>query len=95
MGYQIKFLPFKKSLPQWKVQFISFKKSDTQNSKAKKPKREWDISKDRWLSLGFSESMTINEAKSRARQLNAQGNLKRQEEQLLKIADQQNQFQLL
>lgn len=94
MGYHIKFLPFKKSNPQWKVQFISFKKCDTQKSKAKKPKREWDISKERWRSLGFSESMNLAEAKGRARQLNAQNQLKRQEEQLLKINEQQKQFQL-
>ncbi|OFZ13433.1 MAG: hypothetical protein A2Z20_08555 [Bdellovibrionales bacterium RBG_16_40_8] len=74
MGYHIKFLPHKKSIPQWKVQFISFKKSDTQGSKAKKPKREWDIAKDRWL--------------------NAQIQLKRQEEQLRKVEETQNQFQL-
>jgi hypothetical protein len=94
MGYHIKFLPLKKSNPQWKVQFISFKKCDTQNSKAKKPKREWDISKDRWLSLGFSESMNLVEAKGRARQLNAQNQLKRQEEQIVKINEQQRQFKL-
>lgn len=94
MGYHIKFLPLKKSQPSWKVQYISFKKSDTQNSKAKKPKREWDIPKDRWLSLGFSQSMNIVEAKSRARQLNAQGQLKRQEEQLLKIKHQKSEVQI-
>lgn len=94
MGYHIKFLPHKKSIPQWKVQFISFKKCDTQNSKAKKPKREWDIAKDRWLTLGFSQSMNLSEAKARARQLNAQNQLKRQEEQFKQISAQQNQFQL-
>lgn len=94
MGYYIKSLPLKKSNPPWKVQFISSKKCDTQNSKAKKPKREWDVPKVRWLSLGFADSMNIAEAKSRGRQLNVQNQLKRQEEQLLKIADQQNQFQL-
>ncbi len=94
MGYHIKFLPLKKSSPQWKVQFISFKKSDTQKSKAKKPKREWDIPKARWISLGFSMSMTIDEAKSRAKQLNAQALLKRQEAQIRIITDKQNQFHL-
>ncbi len=94
MGYHIKFLPYKKSNPTWKVQFISFKKSDTQNSKAKKPKREWDIPNDRWLSLGFAEAMNLVEAKSRAKQLNAQVQLKRQEEQLRKISEKNNLFQL-
>lgn len=94
MGYYIKFLPHKKSSPQWKVQYLSFKKCDTESSKAKKPKREWDVSKSRWLSLGFYESMNLPEAKARARQLNAQVQLKRQEEQLQKISDRQNQFQL-
>ena len=67
MGYYIKFLPNKKSNPKWKVQYISWKQEDTKSSNAKKPKREWDISKDRWHSLGFVSSMNLNEAKSRAR----------------------------
>ncbi len=94
MGYYIKHLPNKKSDPKWKVQYISWKQEDTKSSKAKKPKREWDIPKARWLSLGFADSMNIAEARSRGRQMNAQEQLKRQEEQLLKIADKQNQFQL-
>lgn len=89
MGYHIKFLRYKKSAPQWKVQYISFKKSDTQNSKAKKPKREWDIPKTRWPALGFNAFMTIQEAKARAKQLNSQLHLKRQEERLRKIDETQ------
>lgn len=68
MGFYVKRLLNKKSLPYWKVQFISWKLEDTKASKAKKPKREWDISKDRWQSLGFVKTMTFEEAKSRARQ---------------------------
>ncbi len=90
MGYQIKFLPNKKTDPRWKIQFISYKKTDCKNPETKKPRREWDISKNRWLALGFYESMSIDDAKVRARQLNIQITIKRQEEQLLKAKDAQS-----
>ena len=89
MGYYIKYLPKKKSMPQWKVQFISYTKSDTKKSRAIKPKKEWAIPKNRWPALGFNPFMTLDEAKIRSRQLNAQLQLKRQEEQTRKIADAQ------
>jgi hypothetical protein len=69
MGYYIRALSWKKKSPQWKVQFISYKSSDTQNLKAKKPQKTWDVSKARWRILGFLSPMTIEEAKARARQL--------------------------
>ncbi|MCB0404739.1 MAG: hypothetical protein KDD51_08115 [Bdellovibrionales bacterium] len=94
MGYYVKAQPKKKSLPHWKLQYISFKKTDTTLSKAKKPKREWDISKDRWLGLGFNKQMTLEEARARARQINAQLHLRRQEEQIRKIEEEQAEFQL-
>jgi hypothetical protein len=94
LGYYVKKLPNKKSLPHWKVQFISWRQEDTKTSKAKKPKREWDISKDRWHSLGFVKTMTFKEAKSRARQLNCQEKIKRQEEQIIKIIEVQKEFGL-
>jgi hypothetical protein len=87
MGYYIKKLPGKKSKPGWKVQFISYKKEDTKKSTASKPKREWDIPKARWIALGFNTFLTIEEAKARAKQLNTQSQLKRQEEQIQKIAE--------
>jgi hypothetical protein len=93
MGYYVKSLPWKKSAPLWKVQFISFKKADTANSRAKKPKREWDIAKTRWPGLGFNTFMTLAEARVRAKQLNAQGQLKRQEVQLKKIEEDQANIQ--
>lgn len=92
MGYYVKFLRHRKSTPQWKVQFISFKKSDTKNSTAKKPKREWDIPKGRWPALGFSQTMTLEEAKCRSKQLNAQEQIKRQEEQIKKFAKTQEKI---
>jgi hypothetical protein len=64
MGYYVKALPSKRSAPSWKVQYISFKKEHTLHSKARKPKREWDISKTRWSSLGFNIYMNLLEAKS-------------------------------
>ena len=93
MGYYVKFLPNKKSVPNWKVQFISHKKSDTKDSTAKKPKREWDIAKKRWPTLGFSLSMTLEEAKCRSRELKAQEQIKRQEEQVLKFQRSQEKIQ--
>lgn len=83
----------RKSAPQWKVQFVSYKKSDYENSKAKKPKREWDISKSRWSSLGFHAQMSILEARARAKQLNAQLHLRRQEAAIKRIEEEQRLFQ--
>lgn len=93
MGYYVKFLPDKKSAPSWKVQFVSYKKEDTKDSKAKKPKHAWDVSKPRWPALGFHNAMTLEEARVRAKQLNAQLILKRQEEQIRKIEQIQAQTQ--
>ncbi|TNF00008.1 MAG: hypothetical protein EP326_07125, partial [Deltaproteobacteria bacterium] len=76
MGYYVRALPQKKSEPKWKVQYVSFKKKDTKGSTAKFPKKEWDISKDRWTALGFYKYMSVEEAKVRARQLNSQLDLK-------------------
>lgn len=91
MGYYVRALPWKKSAPKWKIQFISYKKNDTANSPAKKPKKEWDLEVTRWRSLGFHFQMTLEEAKVRARQLNAQRHLKEQEKriQLRKIEEEQ------
>lgn len=68
-------LPNKKSLPAWKVQFISYKDG----------KKEWDIPSDRWATLGFNKFMSVKEGQSRARQLNAQRHLKRQEYRIRKL----------
>lgn len=87
MSYYIKSLPTKKSEPKWKVQFISYKRmhfKQIKNSKSKKARKTWDISKDRWKGLGFYKYMTISEARVRARQLNKQEFLKEQEERLKK-----------
>ncbi len=55
MGYYIRFLRKKKKEPKWKVQYVSYKKKDQRkNSTAKMKKRTWDISKERWRTLGFS-----------------------------------------
>lgn len=39
MGYYIREQKWKKKKPNWKVQFVSHKKSDASLSAAKKPKR--------------------------------------------------------
>jgi hypothetical protein len=79
MGYYLRALSWKKAVPQWKVQFVSYRNDDSKTSSAKKPKKEWDVDKSRLRSLGFHSLMTIEEAKVRARQLNAQRFLKEHE----------------
>ena len=54
------------------LQFVSYKTKDVINSNAQKLKKEWDVDPDRWRSLGIHKLMTIEEAKVRAKQLNAQ-----------------------
>ena len=83
MGYYIRLLPNKRSSPCWKLQFISQKKEFTKGSTAKAPTRTWDIPKERWSELGFRSYMTVDQARLRQRQLNAQINLKRHEERRL------------
>ena len=84
MGYYVRKLGQKKKAPQWKIQYVSYKKKDQRkHNQAKIPKRTWDISKDRWPSLGFHCSLNFKEAQARARQLNAQLHLKRQVQNLL------------
>ena len=83
MGYYIRRLQ-KKSAPQRKLQYITYRKEHTKDSTAKFPTRTWDIPGDRWSELGFRKNMTIEQARVRSRQLNAQINLRRHEETRLK-----------
>lgn len=92
MGYFVKLLPSKKSEPKWKVQYISFKKQDITESKAAKPKKTWDISTERWTGLGFYKYMTEKEAKARAKQLNTQLHIRRQEERLKDLENKNQTF---
>ncbi len=94
MGYFVKSLAWKKSAPLWKIQFVSYKNKDIQHSTASKPKKEWDIKRERWRSLGFYNAMSIEEAKTRARQLNSQILQKRQEERLKELETIRVQEQL-
>lgn len=71
MGYYVKKLDWKKSTPNWKIQYISYKKKHSKESNAKKPKKEWDIPRFRWAELGVNPSMNLLEARERAKQLNA------------------------
>ena len=82
MGYYVRNLTWKRTPPLWKVQFISYKRSDFSNPKALKPQKEWDVKKERWVSLGFNNFMTLSAARVRARQLNRQLLIKQQEERL-------------
>lgn len=72
MGYYIRKLNKKKSLPHWKIQFVSYKNH----------RRTWDIPKERWRALGFHPGMTAFECEVRARQLNSKIHLQQQEERL-------------
>ena len=92
MGYYVRHLSWKKSQPNWKIQYVSHKKSDSINSNAKRPKKEWDITTDRWRSLGFDFSMNFTEAKARAKQLNLIKEQKRQEERLHEIRQKELLF---
>jgi len=85
MGYYVRLLPRKKSIPNWKVQFISYKGSG---------KMAWDIRKDRWRALGFHPSMEIADSRARSRQLNAQLRLTRQEERVRAIQIAENEFRV-
>lgn len=96
MGYYVRVLRSQHRPPKWKLQFASHKKEHAVNSKSKKPKKEWDIPKQRWFSLGFQPNMTIEHARARAQQLNAKLHIKRHEERRLALektaADLQNRF---
>ena len=82
MGYYIRKLPWKKSKPAWKLQFISYKKEDKKLAEAKNPKKEWDVDKKRWTALGFHSEMSFSDAQVRAKQINAQRFIKEQEKRL-------------
>lgn len=95
MGYYyVKSLNWKKSAPQWKLQFIFYKNEDCAESKAKKPKKEWDIGSDCWPPLGFHKQMSIEDAKVRAKQLNADLYARKQEKQIL-VKNEQELRELL
>jgi hypothetical protein len=94
MGYYIRALTWKKKSPRWKVQFISYKKEDAQDLKAKKPQKTWDVFKERWRVLGFLAPMTLEEAKARAKQLNSMAFIKKQEESLRRFQLEENQNHL-
>lgn len=82
MGYYVRALPWKKSAPKWKLQFVSYKKADTKKSFANDPKKEWDVHRDRWRALGFNARLTLEEARARAKQLNAQRWIQAQEKRV-------------
>lgn len=89
MGYYIRKLKTKNQNPRWKVQFISYKKQYTGQSNAKKPRKDWDISNRRWIALGFKDSMSLEQARARARQINAKIEMRRQEERRKQIEEEQ------
>lgn len=88
MGYYVRAMPWKKSAPKWKLQFISYKKADIGES-AKSSKKEWDIERDRWRPLGFHSRMTIEEARTRVKQVNAQRWIKEQEKRIQRKANEE------
>ncbi|NBW82182.1 hypothetical protein EBR21_10565 [bacterium] len=95
MGYYyVRHLSWKKSAPHWKLQFVSYKKSDLGESSAKKPKKEWDIDPERWAPLGFHARMSVEDAKARAKQLNLDLRAKEQEKLLLERKRQETSERL-
>jgi hypothetical protein len=82
MGYYIRSRESKKKFPKWKVQFVSYKKADMPVSCAQKPKKEWDVPRERWRALGFLARMSRDEAQARAKQLNSLELVQRQEKKL-------------
>jgi hypothetical protein len=90
MGNYVRALPWKKSDPWWKLQFVSYKSQDIKSSNSIKAKKEWDVDPDRWRTIGFHKMMSLDEARIRARQLNAQEFVKRQEERIQRIAIEEN-----
>lgn len=70
MGYYVRALKSKRKPGAWKLQFISYSKEHAQGSKAMKPKREWDVPKERWRALGFHSRMSLADARARQRELN-------------------------
>ncbi|MBI2519769.1 MAG: hypothetical protein HYV97_05110 [Bdellovibrio sp.] len=96
MSYYVKALSWKNEEPKWKVQFVSYKKDHIrtlESSKVKKPKKTWDVEKDRWRALGFYKSMTIGDARERAKQINAQNQTKAQEGRIKLEPNKQKDFQ--
>lgn len=88
MGYYIRKLAGKRN---WKLQYVSYRKKDSEGFLCKLPQRAWDIPKERYFLLGFRESMTYQQARSRQLQLNTQSELKRFEE--IRIASKKVQKQ--
>jgi len=68
VGYRVIPLPKKKKTPHWKVQF------EDRTNGTRKAK---DIPREQWLELGFLPSMTVDEARARRDQLNAQEEMRR------------------
>lgn len=93
MGYRVKELPTKKTEPKWKVQYISYKKKDIKNFNQSNPRKTWDIEKERWRTLGFYKYMNLDEARTRSKQLNAQKDIKAQEERIKKSLEKNQEFQ--
>jgi len=78
--YLIKSLPNKKSKPNWKLQFRSFKKEDLEKHRLKHPRHKTssitqDISKELWRSHGFHKNLSFDEAKELAKQQNINKNV--------------------
>lgn len=85
MGYYVRYLPDKKSHPNWKLQFVSYRKIHAATATAKKPKKECDIASDRSRALGFLPVMSLEEARARQRQLNHELRLLHLSERRLEI----------
>ena len=92
MGYYIRRLPMKKSIPCWKIQFVSGKRKHARNTSTLYPRRTWDIPQERWAELGIHKHLTLQDAVTRQRQLNAQLSIKRREERRLVLEEREKIF---
>lgn len=92
MGFYVRALPNKKKEPKWKIQYVSYAKADCK--KLKSTKKEWDLHKDRWRPLGFLPTMSLEQARSRAKQLNAINKIKKQEERVQKLKEEEVQLHI-
>lgn len=75
MGYSIKKVPYKGA--GWKLQFITYDIAGSTNPKAKSPSKIRDVPKKDWQEHGFNLSMSYEQAKSQAKSLNSQAEVKR------------------
>jgi len=82
MGYNIKKVPYKKG-PGWKLQMIAYDKASIKGKKSERKIK--DIPKQDWQQHGFAMALTYDEAKAKAKSINAQAEVRRWGEKKARI----------